>query len=216
MNVLARFLSGLASLLWPLLVIGLVVHLRRQLAALLDAVAEKIRSASELKLWSVEIKGVAFTQFRDVARRDNHYAYRAASEEEYRERDAIYEDSHSLLVVHTLKPSRDPDFVGGHRVFDISIFLAAHGEQKEFMTLEKVEYYFGRWYKLEDEHARGTVFAVTDPRDGFAMNVKFWHPTICMAKLFFKDGKTVRQMRYLDLEMGKVYPEPVSRPSIQS
>ena len=206
MNGLARFLSGLASLLWPILVIGLVVYLRRQLAALLGAVAEKIRSATEVKFWNVEIKGVAFDHFRDVARRDNHYAYRAASEEEYRDRDNIYEENHSLLVVHTLKPSENPDFVDEQRVFDISIFLVAHGEQEEFTNLEKVEYYFGRWYKLEDDHARGTIFTVTDSRDGFAMNVKFWNPTICIAKLFFKDGKTIRQVRYLDLEMGKVYP----------
>jgi hypothetical protein len=134
----ARLISAIAALLWPVLVIGLFFYFRRELRSIFLAVAEKIRLATDVKLLSLEIRGVAFEQFRDVARRDSHYSYRAASEEEYTQRDHLYQESHSLFVVHTIKPNLDPDYIGGRRVFNLSVFLLAHGDKREFESVEKV------------------------------------------------------------------------------
>jgi hypothetical protein len=109
-------------------------------------------------------------------------------------RDAEYERTARLFLTHGWRPS-----MFGDQKADISIRLHQH-RQGPLTTgeVERVEYELGRKFFPEP-------VVKLDPSDGFRLDVSAYAPFLCLARVYFKDGREpVDLYRYLD------FPEGVS------
>lgn len=198
--------DAIVGLAWPFLIGGTVWWFRDEIRRVLVAISEKLESASELKLGGLELKGPPTDKFQELefsGGRD--YRREAATEQDELHRQRVYEDSRYFMLTHRIRPSK----VKGQE-FDISIYItkkvAARVDRYsryELVDIDRVEYYFGRYF---GDKPHGSKFVVRNATDGFAITTSSYGPPLCVANVFFKDGHTCELSRYLDFEMRSVFP----------
>ncbi len=198
--------DAIVGLAWPFLIGGSVWWFRDEIRHLLNALSEKLESASELKLGGLELKGPPTDKFQELefsGGRD--YKREVATEQDERDRQQVYKDSRYFMLTHRIRPSK----VKGQE-FDISIYLTKKITERvdqhsryELVDIEKVEYYLGRFF---GDKPHGSKFVVRNAKDGFAITTSSYGPPLCIAHVTFKDGHRCELRRYLDFEMRSVFP----------
>jgi hypothetical protein len=109
-------------------------------------------------------------------------------DEREQRRVEIYTRNRGLFLVHTWRPSSDPD-----QVADILIFLRQHDEGPlNEGRVKSVEYHLGPMF-----HDRTIV--KTDPTAGFRLEVSAYAPMLCLARVNFDDVAVPLDLeRYID------------------
>jgi hypothetical protein len=101
-----------------------------------------------------------------------------------------YEENHSLFIAHRLFPSEQPN-----QTYDIWIYLISH--KTDMNAVDRVEYFFGESWNNQvfTSSDRGKRFGVLASAHGSGF--------LCLASVFFKDGRQFDTWRYIDFEQGE-------------
>lgn len=205
----APLLDALSNFVWPTIFIILLVLLRKHLGELVSVAVHKIRAATEIEFRGIKIKGERITGLEDVLRTGSGIGPTVirADKIDLEARGKLYSDQRNLFPVHTIRPSEPERLEGGYRVFDVSIYIAAHRNRGNLNDIKCVTYYFGeKW----GQHKYGSKYVVDSANDCFALTTQMWGACICVITIEFHDQSTPYEThRYLDVEMAPVYGIPL-------
>lgn len=208
-----NFWTLLSSLAWPGAILVGAALFRDQIKSGADAALSWANRASEVKIGSVELRGLRVDVSEAELKKSSDIARVKASIEDYQERVQLYRSIRNLMLVHRIRPSS----VKGQK-FDISVYIVRKvtktSKAGRLNDVDRVEYYLGQWF---GEGEFGSKYVVSDPSFGFAMRTSAYGSALCIAKIHFHDGKVSTLSRYLDFEMGTndnsgndlVYPDRV-------
>lgn len=197
-----NFWDVLSAFAWPGTLGILLIIYRSKLTQLVDAFTKKFERASEIKLGNIELKGPILDPTSTKVPLDgNDYSREAATSDDFKRRNDIYENTRSLMLAHRIRPSKK----AGQK-FDISVFLvrktSKHSVTARLNDVDFVEYYFGGYF---GEKPHGSKFIVRTSDNGFAVSTSAYGSPLCVAKIHFHDGVIAETYRYLDFEMESVF-----------
>lgn len=196
----SNYWDAISALAWPGVLAGIAWYYKAELARLIETFRSKVHQSYELKFGSVELKGVNIQSEIDL--RCNSFESAPATEAEKKFRDSIYNATQSFMLAHRIKPSSRPG-----QQFDVSIFIVGTKSTKlnnrHFGHIKSVEYYLGRSFGGSEF---GSKFTVSNPEGGFAITTSAYGPTLCIAKIRFRDiDDEAMTYRFLDFEMKGAY-----------
>lgn len=184
----------LQSLVWPLLVVGVLVAFRRPLGRILDSVRARVDAGADL-----EVAGPAGLRARlgglvPVEAGDASGEPAAAPDQAWTaQRHTIRQESRDVFLTHVVGPSDVP----GQR-FEVFTFLVGHrrsrhGYPEDLSDVERAEFFLGRgWANRVFDVARR-------PGEQLGIRTHAYGPVLCLCRVHFTDGATVVISRYLDV-----------------
>jgi hypothetical protein len=111
-----------------------------------------------------------------------------------------YAEQRNLFLTHVWRPSKTR-----RQDADISIRLVEHRRQVDpegprpltDRLVEKVEYHLGdKWFE-------GGSVIKTNAAEGFRLDISAYGPTLCLARVQFKDGTSIVLRRWLDFSIAR-------------
>lgn len=193
---LKTLLDFLAAISWPVVVLVLVFVFRTQLAEFVRLLLRRTEAGHGLKIWQIELPGISTSKLLDTSPPQGTLAHiETATDTDKAARKKLYEEQDYFQLVHQVRP--DPV---DEQNYDISVYLHPHKSAK-LANIKRVKYYLGRHFG-KGQH--GSRFVVDDPRNGFALKVRAYGPTLCVAEVVLHSGNSLTLTRYLDIEIGPV------------
>ncbi|RLJ41151.1 hypothetical protein BCF46_2939 [Litoreibacter meonggei] len=201
----AQLVSAVGGLAWPAIVVTALYLARGRLLELLNSLIDKIKSSTELKFGSVELKGPLLNSHGDVIKGgDESFDVIPAAAIDVEDRKSIYADLQGFMLVHTIKPVRPIQYVNEKVIFDVSIYLHSHSGKGRLNDIKSVSYFLGDHFG-KSEH--GSKWKVSSANHQFALSVQAYGTFLCVAEIEFQDESKSRTYRYIDTEMMPVYGE---------
>jgi len=209
MDQAAKIINGLAGFAWPIVALVILAFARNHVSEIVAAILKKFNSSTDIEVGSIKLKGAIVSTKGDVIRQDtDNIRIVDATPQDVDHRKSVYENSRSLVLVHTIKPSEPEEYSNNPRlrIFDVSIFLHSHLNRGRFNDIKSVTYFLGdKWGKGKF----GSKFVVDTGNHAFAMTAKMYGSCICVATVQFHDGTEAVLTRYLDVEMAPLYGIPL-------
>ncbi len=188
----------LSSLVWPGSILAVGIIFKDQLSRLIGASALWVKGITEVKVGSIELKGVLIDPGGDIFDKTGETSRVPATKLEKENRNKIYNSSRNILLVHKIRPSTKKG-----QLFDISIYLIRKMNKghpaARFNEIDYVEYYLGSYFGAGEF---GSKYIIKNPDNGFAMQTSAYGGTVCVATVHFHDGEVSTLNRYIDFEMG--------------
>ena len=187
----SAFWSAVPSIVWVLLIVGLVWWLRAELKALLSSLISRLKSGGPIKVGSFEI-GPASGMVAapgDFSNEDTRVGVYIDDGIRAKERDGLYQVARDVMLVHRIQRSSQE-----RQLYDILIYVIPH-KGASLAGVSKVEYFFGH-------HWGNKIYPSNDRSRGFPVVTAAYGPFLCTARVFFNDGAAVTLSRYIDFEMG--------------
>ncbi len=192
--------AAVPSIVWVLLIAGLIWWLRTELKALLSALVNRVKSGGPLKVGPFEIgpaSGLVAAP-GDFSQEDSRVGVHVDTDGvRSRERDALYQAARSVMLVHRLQRSSQD-----RQLYDILIYVIPH-KSTSLAGVTMVEYFFGHYWGNK-------IYPSTDRSRGFPVVTSAFGPFLCTARVSFNDGTTVTLSRYIDFETGAL-TQPASK-----
>ena len=202
LSQVAELLDAVSGFAWPLVIIGLLILLRHQLTEIIAAAVEKLQRSSEIEFGSLKLKGALVTQTGVLKNETTSLKIVPATKSDIDQRNAEYERSRRLMLVHTIKLAKSKKYIDDQRVFDASVFLHPHKNIGRLNDVRTVTYFFGDQQGTEKY---GPKFMIDSANDQFALTIEIFGSFLCIAEVEFQDGKKETLSRYIDVEMAPVY-----------
>ena len=200
---MADVISAISSLAWPIIIVCALYFSWYLIVQILRELINKLRLSSDFKFGSIEIKGVVLPAHGEVIKGRRDFEIIPATESDFKDRDSHYRRQGNLMLVHTIRPTDPPDWVGTDRVFDVSIFLHPHKEYGRLNDVKSVTYYLGQYWGSKPY---GSKFKIANGNDQFALTATAYGSFLCVAQIEFHNGLDKATIyRYIDTEMAPVY-----------
>jgi len=166
--------------------------LHRQLTALVENLAWRLRTGAAVKLFSLEL-GATYVapNVEPKTFETNLEHYTDKNDDRWKQREQYYGPNRRAFLVHKIGPSKHKG-----QLYDIQLYLVPH-KGANLAGIAKVEYYFGKYWGNQ-------IFVSIDRARSFAISTSAYGPFVCTAELFFSDGERVFVSRYVDFEMGGI------------
>jgi hypothetical protein len=192
---LTETIKALAELAWPALFVLVVFLFRARVLEILGVFREQMAAGATLKFGDLELKGIEVGSFQS---NPNSIFERAEQDVSLTSaRNALMGGSGGLFLVHRARKNGKKNS-NGYDLFDVSIYLVSHKLRGKFGDVDRVEYQLGE--SRDVAGAVGQRYIVRDPSNGFAIIREGYGPTLCVAKVIFRNGNEVVLNRYLDFE----------------
>jgi hypothetical protein len=188
----STFWSAVPSIVWVLLIVGVVWWLGSELKALLSACVSRIKAGGQFKAGWFEIGPASglVAVASDFSKEDSRVGVYADSDHRREnERKALRQAARDVMLVHRLQRSTQD-----RQLYDILIYVLPH-KGASLAGVTRVEYYFGKYWKDK-------IFPSSDRSRGFPIVTSAYGPFLCTALVTFNDGTTTTLSRYIDFEMG--------------
>jgi hypothetical protein len=184
----ASVVATLPSILWVILAIWAVCHFQNHLNRLASALVKRLESGAAFKFGAIELS--PFRVMSDPRSGLGSAVRSSIDNSRALARKQKYEENHYLFIAHRLFPSEQPN-----QTYDIWIYLVSH--KTDMNAVDRVEYFFG-------ESWNNQVFTSSDRGKRFGVLASaYGSGFLCLARVFFKDGRQFDTWRYIDFEQGE-------------
>ncbi len=196
---MAEWIPLLQTLVWPVVVIGLVGYFRGTCFSILEAISDRIKSGAPFKAGPIELGSIAKELEKlPSAPQKAPGAVREAEPSDWRhQRAEKYERVNGYMLVHVYRPSSVPN-----QKYDVFLFIVRHRKgtdgppRREFEEIEKAEFFFGESWGNE-------VFAVVNAGGLIGVRTHAWGTFLACCRITFRDKQKqpIVLFRYVDFHM---------------
>lgn len=181
------------TIAWIGLIVFGAIKFSSKLELLLEAIRQRIQTGSSFKAGPMELgkdlrgleKVSAGTNTAEIS--ENGWST---------ERDEIYRVNNGLFLAHIIEPS---DTHG--QEYDIFIYLVRH-KSSDFSDVESAEFFFGSYWE-------NRVFKEVNKNGLIGVATSAYGPFLCTCRVLMRNGKEIKLNRYVDFEMGRMFPRDV-------
>lgn len=181
------------TIAWIGLIIFGTVKFSSKLELLLEAIRQRIQTGSSFKAGPVELG----EDLRALERVSAETGNAKISENGWSiERDGIYQTNNGLFLAHIIEPSNTHN-----QEYDVFIYLVRH-KSTNFSDVESAEFFFGSYWENK-------VFKETNKNGLIGVATSAYGPFLCTCRVLMRNGKEIKLNRYIDFEMGRMFPRGV-------
>ncbi|MBY5867380.1 pYEATS domain-containing protein [Rhizobium leguminosarum] len=196
-SAVTELLKALAEFSWPAAVALILWWFHAPLRGILDALKAQIWRGASVKYGEIELHGIQLDNFPLAA--GSVYEKVGADDQLLSARHEVYRLQKNVFLVHRAVKTQEVHKGTGKASYDISVYLIAHKSYGALNDVQRVEYYFGKYFDRKT-YSNGAKYIVKNSKNGFAVRTTAYGPTLCEARLYFHDGSSAMVNRYLDFE----------------
>ncbi len=218
LDILLKTIDALATIVWPLIVVGALCLYRRELRALLGNISERIRSGAEITTPFVSLKLGAPLIRPDAPVGSTVNGVRVSEDQAFPEgivsSSAVPEGFESVTpfptdATHPLASLRQDTYARSRHVFvsyrafptkvegqthEVELFVSVHDlVEVQATQVKTVRYFLGKYWQNK-------VFEARSPKNYFAIKVLAYGNFLCVAELEWTDDVKTAVYCYVVLE----------------
>jgi hypothetical protein len=211
-------LKGLAGLLWPVFAFVVMILYRTDIKGLVNDFRERGGRFNFFRLVAGELRGprIQAGMVTPAAENIGEFEVRSALKPDFDYRQELRHRTRMVRLVHRVLPAKKSDhpFGQGTSPFVVSAYIKTEALDPDLNDtqygirindIDRVEYYFGKFFYGPGGEKYGSWFIVKDGKYNFAITYNAIDEVNCIAHVYLHSSPDpIKLYRFLDVEMGQL------------